>query len=125
MCAQLKEVIEEMRVKDPLKAKIAYHNMVDNPTPEDMAAFSLIIKYKHVWKSEAGNRPDSKDLLTAACGGWIGYKDWDTASTAVTWMMKWSSKGLTPVRPLVVSTKSMTLKPKHFHQVTTGATPVA
>ena len=121
----LKEVIEEMRGKDPFKAKVAYHTMVDTPTPEDMTNFSLSLKYKHVWKSEAGSRPDNKDLLTASCGGWIGYKDWDTASTAVTWMMKWSAtKGLTPMRPLVVATKSMNLKPKQFHQVTAAANSV-
>ena len=114
----LKEVIEEMRGKDPFKAKVAYHTMVDTPTPEDMSNFSLSLKYKHVWKTEAGSRPDNRDLLTASCGGWIGYKDWDTASTAVTWMMKWSSKGLAPVRPLVVATKSMTLKPKPSTAVT-------
>ena len=114
----LKAVIEEMRGKNPFKAKIAYHTMEDTPTPEDMTAFSLNVKYKHAWKSDAGTRPDSKDLLTASCAGWIGYKDWDTASTAVTWVMKWTSKGLAPVRPIVIATKSMTLKPKHFQQVT-------
>ena len=120
----LKDCIEEKRSEDPLVAKVAYHTIVDNPTPEDMAAFSLDVKHQHGWKSDGGKRPNTHALVTSARAGYVSHTEWETPSTALTWVMKWTTKGFTPVRPIVIATKSITLKPKHFHQVTGAADPV-
>ena len=121
----LKHVIEEMREKDPLKAKLAYHTLSDSPTLDDMVVFSVTLKHQHAWKSEGGTRPDTTDLLTNPCAGWIGYNQWDTVSTAVTWIMKWTSRGLSPVRPLVVLKHPIKLMPKHYHKMEPTAASVS
>ena len=107
-----------MRPIDPIKARVAYHVLEDRPTPGDRKAFVLTLKHNHAWKSEAGTRPDSTDLLTNACAGWVPFKDWNSGATAVTWISKLSSaKGLQPIRPVVVSKHSMDFEPKHFHKL--------
>ena len=50
----LKDVVEEKRTEDPLKAKVAYHDMADNAS----TGFTLTVKHRHAWKSEASERPD-------------------------------------------------------------------
>ena len=114
-----------MRAKDPLKAKVAYHTMTDNPTPDDMSAFSLALKYNHAWKSDGGVKPECADLVTTPCAGWIGYDQWNTVSTALTWIMKWTSRGLSPVRPLVVLKHPIKLMPKHYHKMEPTAASVS
>ena len=107
----LKDVVEEKRTEDPLKAKVAYHDMVDNAS----TGFTLTVKHRHAWKSEASERPDNVEaVLTKACAGWAPHGQWTTRSTAMTWIVKWSAKGLTPVRPLVILKHGIRFDPKSY-----------
>ena len=107
----LKDVVEEKRTEDPLKAKVAYHDMVDNAS----TGFTLTVKHRHAWKSEASERPGNVEaVLTKACAGWVPHGAWTTRSTAMTWIVKWVAKGLQPVRPLVILKHAIRFDPKTY-----------
>ena len=58
----LKRVIEEMREKDHLKAKLAYHTLADTPALDDMAVFfcdrqTPARMEKRSWHSTRHRRP--------------------------------------------------------------------
>ena len=117
----LGDVVESMRPIDPMKAKVAYHELCDKPSAEDMKAFALVLKHHHAWKSDAGTRPSSTNLLVQACAGWVPYKQWNNGLTALTWSSKWTVKGLTPIRPVVVSKHSIVFKARQFHKLEMNA----
>ena len=48
-------VMEDARLKDPLKAKLAYHDLVENSVPGQVFAFTTTVKHRHAWKGEAGD----------------------------------------------------------------------
>ena len=111
-------VLEEARLSDPMKVKLAYHTVVDNLTQEDKVVFTATLNYRHAWRSEPGEVQTSPEggLVNKPCAGWFNREKWDNAATALTWIMKWTTKGLTPVRPIVIAKHTMTFKPKEHVQ---------
>lgn len=113
---QLGKVMEEARLKDPLKAKLAYHDLITSPVEGGLFAFTATLKHQHAWRSEAGDVQPSVGgaIIAKPCAGWVPHCKWKHASTALTWIMKWAQKGLSPVRPVVVMARDMTFKPKEY-----------
>ena len=113
----LGNVVETARMKDPLTAKVAYHELVERSVPGEQYAFTATVKHEHAWKSEPYDvMPDAGSLVTKSCAGWVSHNKWDHPATALTWQMKWTQKGLTPVRPLVILKCDRTFPPRGYIQ---------
>ena len=62
--------------------------------------------------SGPGERESNK-ITQANVGATLPVECWNTASTAVTWVVKWCINGLTPVRPVVTILSEATLPDGH------------
>ena len=118
VCA-LGKLMEDARLKDPLKTKLAYHDMVEKSVPGELYAFTATCKYQHAWKSEPGDVQPSEGgaLVNKSCAGWVPHRKWEHMTMALTWIMKWSQKGPTPVRPVVVLKCDLIFKPGEYIQL--------
>ena len=111
-CKPLGPIVEEHRAVDPTTAKVAYHELQDNPLPEDQTAFKLTVKHPQTWKFE--NSPvkaEPNAIQTGACAGLVSYQNWNSRFTTLTWLMRWTNKGLTPVRPLIIAKTDVVITP--------------
>ena len=110
---QVKTVLEQQRTDDPTKVKIAYHVIEDAPTVGDPGALKISQKYEHHWKYE---KCPVKDEITevqhAHVASLILPEQWQTSMTSISWVMRWTAKGLTPVRPMVVTTRDIKIDAK-------------
>ena len=96
------------KLKTDANAKIAYHNIGDRSTdmPGTFAvnqthkiAFSLI--------SEGSAEHKSANVF----GACVPLKTWNTKYSQVLWQVKWTAKGLTPVKPAIYSKAELELLP--------------
>ena len=108
----LKQVLEDQRQEDPTKVKVAYHTLEDAPTVDSPGGFKLTRKYMHHWKFE--NCPMKAETTTVSQGhaaGLVVPEQWkDFNVTCIIWVMRWTAKGLTPVRPFIITTKDIEIK---------------
>lgn len=125
----IKDVIKSKRILTPGDAHVAYHDLTDAPTPTDPSAFHFTPKKMNVFfkvtdfpavKSEEGG--DSKLMIPAAhLAGAVPPKVWEPSSlSALAWAVKWpavASKGLQPIRPMVVTAKQFVIKSKKAVQI--------
>ena len=64
----LGNVVETARMKDPLTAKVAYHELVEKSVPGEVYAFTATLKHQHAWKSEPSDvMPAAGPLATKSC----------------------------------------------------------
>ena len=103
----VKAALEDLRKEDPTRVKLAYHDILDAPTPQDPSCVNILLKHKHLWKfdktpvkSETGG--DSK-ITQHHAAGIVSYEQWGTNVTCVAWSMRKSVKGLMPTRPFVIT----------------------
>ena len=76
----LGNVVETARMKDPLTAKVAYHELVDQSAP----GVTATLKHQHAWKSEHSDvMPAAGSLVTKSCAGWVSHSKWDHPATAL------------------------------------------
>lgn len=68
--------------------------------------------------------PSAKELkpaaMQAAMAGFVPKALWATEFTEIVWQVKMTGKGVTPVRPVVICSKSFTLQKGHFLQLMGG-----
>ena len=103
----VKDALEDLRKEDPTRVKLAYHDNLGAPTPQDPSCVNILLKHKHLWKfdktlvkSETGG--DSK-ITQHHAAGIVSYEQWGTKVTCVAWSMRKSVKGLMPTRPFVIT----------------------
>ena len=121
---QLSDIIKAKRHLTPADAHVSYHEIIDTPTPTNASAFKLEPKKMTVYfkvtdfpasvKSEEG---ESKLMIPAAhLAGTVPEKVWrDSKLADIAWAVKWpavASKGLQPIRPMVVTSKQFVVKSK-------------
>ena len=109
--SKLGAVVETARMKDPLTAKVAYHELVEKSVPGEVVI--VTVKHEHAWKDVM---PAAGSLATKSCAGWVSHNKWDHPATALTWQMKWTQKGLSPVRPAVILKRDQTFPPGVYIQ---------
>ena len=101
-------------------ARCCYHDIFDDPTDEDKAAFLLRptatvfyvvadVPVKHEDQRRSPQHVPPKEIMPLACqahaGSLISPEHWNTDFTKVHWIVKWQpKKGLQPIRPQVTWT---------------------
>lgn len=102
------QILKDKRAISPLEVKILYHDMQDTPRPEDSAHFTLTLKTTVLFRPEAltvkeeQKAPDGAVTLPhSSVAGCLDTKAWDNLATRVLWSVKWTARGLSPVRPHV------------------------
>eukprot|EP00969_Alexandrium_andersonii_P256773 11352092-Alexandrium_andersonii.AAC.1 len=113
-------VIEAKRAVAPKDVTVAYHDLQDAPMPDEPGHFNL--KVKHLLNFKCTDIPatlvktegeDTKKMVNAGhIAGVIPVSCWTTACTGVSWSVRWppvASKGLTPIRPMIVATRDITI----------------
>jgi len=107
------EAIQQKRASDPT-CKIAYHEMaeIEGGSAGD---FAVTMKNKVYFGPEA-----SDDKSQAGIAASIPVAHWGRAeaSIAMVWSAKWGPNGLTPIRPLILFTSSVTIGPGRFFLIT-------
>eukprot|EP00959_Pyramimonas_sp_CCMP1952_P054475 1138975-Pyramimonas_sp.AAC.1 len=112
-------VLDEVRVSNPAKAIVAYHDMVEKAVEGTLGCFDLELRCGVAYsmpkelmigsakpeQTENGKTPQTK------FGALLPASSWATSESEVAWGVKWSRKGLMPVAPRVVLVRSVTLPP--------------
>ena len=100
---------------------IQYHTKQDRPSPGKPGWFELSLDSMIYFRAEdiptkaaeeEGGVPKVPMHHLAGC---MGADDWQTSASQVVWAVKWSevdSKGLTPVRPMVITTRELKIPAK-------------
>ena len=85
------QAVNEMRVKKP-DAKIAYHTIQEG---ESLQEFNLTVSHQvaFVAKMEEGTEWSQKNIALKL------FKDGMDSPLQLIWYMRWSTKGLTPIKP--------------------------
>ena len=103
------QIIKEKRAISPLDTKVLYHEMQDKPTAED--SFFFILKEKPDCKvlfrpENVPVKPEQKgadghvNLAYSSVAGCLPTSCWqNNLATEILWSVKWTARGLTPVRP--------------------------
>ena len=99
------------KAKNEAKVKIAYHD-VGTQDPHDPSQFPITMTHKvgfafnYDAEDKAGD--DNKATMMAAkCEPSM----WNTKVTRVLWQVRWTPKGLTPIKPSVYNLADITLLP--------------
>ena len=127
---KLADIMAEKRVSMP-DVGIQYHKVVDKPIPGSPGWFELELQHSIYFRSEniptkAGEDNATPKIALHHLAGCMKASHWDTPASRVVWAVKWSptaSKGLTPVRPMVVTKRALTVPPKSALELT--VTPAA
>ena len=118
----LAQVIASKRATSPLEIKVMYHELVEKPKAEDTTFFTLqpkenckvvfrpeSVPMKEENKSEAGHVV----LPYTSVAGCIPTACWNNLATQIVWSVKWSARGLCPLRPNVCLKGACQIKPGH------------
>ena len=105
----LGQVIKEKRAISPLEIKVLYHTLVDKPTSEDSSFFKceekqnqqVLFRTENVPIKEEQKDNDCVTLPHGNLAGCLPAATWDTLATHVVWVLRWTARGLSPVRPLI------------------------
>lgn len=93
-------------------AELCYQEMVDQPQPGNSTHF--IVKPKMLFLFRPENAPSSDDkkqedgsftLPYSSMAGCLETAYWQTTCTQMLWSVKWSAKGLQPVRPVIATSR--------------------
>jgi len=116
-------LLHERRKTDPM-ATIAYHRLVDSPTPENPAEFKIekvhtvnFIPKGKVSGDEMDEEPDdtgTASSLQAKIACLYPTKIWTTRFCDAIYSVRWAANSsLMPIRPQVVLKNDLTLMPGH------------
>ena len=106
------DAIKPKRARNPM-VKLMYHTMhsiADGPA----GSFSVTQDHNVFFAPESAgvNADDSGDeKLQQSIGALVPRKAWDSHCLSIIWAVKWTANGLSPVRPVVVLTKDVSLMP--------------
>ena len=96
--------------------EICYHAMTENPTADNAAGFKLTRKHDLYYKPQPRATAEEKLSLemkgTTAIAGLVAVETLTgfRQNSQVLWAVKWVTKGLSPIRPMVVTTVAMELE---------------
>lgn len=110
----VEDVVNGERLKKP-GAKIAYHDLVDAPTPEKPGAWKLERKIDISFVPEAVNvKPDqNQDKAKQAESAALFPADtWNQTHCEVIFSVGWQATGLMPIRPQVVIKHPLAVPPQ-------------
>ena len=121
------EAVKQRRLTNPSDAHIAFHEMRDDPQPTDPGAFQLSTK-PSVWlgfhaqafpapKQEPSDDSSVLRIPSVHLAGAIPAGQWENCPSwaGMSWATKWPpvvSKGLQPIRPIVISFVNLSIPPK-------------
>ena len=101
----LGDAIAKQRVTD-VTARISYHEMI----PVDGSPGEFTVKcIHHVWFTK---KPDSEGTAAAAAhthlsiASVLDHNEWNTRASKLVWVVRWTAKGLMPVKAAAVLTQS-------------------
>eukprot|EP00435_Cladocopium_sp_Y103_P047494 s156_g14.t1 len=106
----LGQVIKEKRAISPLEIKLMYHALVEKPTAEDSSFFKcegkqdqqVLFRTENVpVKDEQRSADGCVTLPHGSLAGCLPTASWHNLATHVVWTVRWTARGLNPVRPLV------------------------
>ena len=94
---------------------VCYHSTTQSPTAENPAAFKLIRKHDLYYKPQPKASAEEKLSLemkgTTALAGLVAAENLKFHDIGqVVWAVKWVTKGLSPIRPLVVTVAAFDLE---------------
>lgn len=94
---------------------------VEHPQPNNPGWFKLNPKIEVAFrpadakasqvKSEGQDGGPNKEVLQAHLASVIPPEKWATVCTGVVWLVRWVSKGLQPIRPVVALTSDIQVSP--------------
>lgn len=103
----LGKVVCDMRDKKP-DCQVCYHNLT--PDTEDAKKFSLQTTHCVAFLPKGLEEKDKVDQNNLAVKeGWATWQD--SAAVQVLWAVRWVTKGLTPVKPVVHLRQAVSLNP--------------
>ena len=119
----LAQVIKEKRAISPLEVKVLYYNLVDKPTAEDSTFFKCEPKQGQQVLFRTENVPVKEEQRNPSCGcvslphgslaGCMPTATWNNLATQVIWVLRWTARGLSPVRPLICLKEKCIIKQGH------------
>ena len=116
----LAQVIKDKRAISPLDVKVLYHDLTDKPTPEDGTFFELKLKNQVLFRPENIPVKDEKKsadgsviLSYTSLADCIETKIWSNLATEILWSVKWTARGLSPVRPHICLKEALVVKAGH------------
>ena len=109
----MENLVEEGRAAKGT-AKIRYHNIIEEPKPDDPGYFRLEVTNQIYWrmdpfKIESGStepRVVSQTALAAA----IPLHVWRTKYTGLAWYVRWAAAGITAVKSAIIFTKQVVIE---------------
>lgn len=110
----LEEVVNSERLKKP-GAKVAYHDLVDSPTPDKPGAWKLNRKLDISFVPEAVNvKPDQgqDQAKQSDCASLFPSAAWNKTHSEVVFSVGWQATGLMPIRPQVVMKHAVAIPPQ-------------
>ena len=115
------EVVNLVREAHPDKGVVQYHKLVAKPRDGYPGFFELQPRYHIFWR--AG---DYTAVKTAESGvivkkehvaSTLPFMQWQTDWTELVWHCKWGTRGLQPMQPSIVLSKSLQLAPSQTMQL--------
>ncbi len=112
----MKAIMAEKRKTSPLDTKVLYHKLVEAPSPEDSSFFKFELAHRCVFKCEdvpsAKQEEDGKKTVPwTHLAGCFRSDKWTTDLSELVWSVKWTARGLQPVRPLIVLRAAVKIQP--------------
>ena len=95
------------RMKTDIRATVAYHEL-EKRDPDAPAHFKFKITHRvsfQVTQIESGN------IKAATFATLTKLEAWGTAATSMIWQVRWTPKGLTPIKPAIYTTTDINLLP--------------
>lgn len=117
----LAEVVAAKRAVSPLEVKILYHGLKEKPRSDNAKWFETELKFQTLFRPESAPvKEEQKDknsveanLPYTSLAGCLDPGHWETKLCKVVWCVKWTDRGLSPVRPLVMLTRNFQVPPGH------------
>ena len=104
---RVRDVVNERKATEP-ECKIAYHTT--EPSEDgDVRHFNVRRNHDVFFVFDAKGNVDSKSNVQMNVAQLMPMEVWSTHCCDIIWATKWGVLGLTPVRPLVLMTKSVAL----------------
>lgn len=110
----LEDVVNAERLKKP-GAKVAYHDLVDSPTPDKPGGWKLNRKLDISFVPEPVNvkTEQSQDQAKQAdCAAVFPSATWNKTYSEVVFSVSWQATGLMPIRPQVVIKHALAIPPQ-------------
>jgi hypothetical protein len=102
------------KAKHEANVKIAYHALSEHDAT-DPAKFTVKMTHKIVFTSQM----PSDEPKAGAFAIKLDEKSWNTNITHMLWQVRWTPKGLTPIKPAVYTLADINILPGRTLNITT------